>query len=74
MTEEVINEDYTIDLDSMEESAHCPYCGGADFFNGLTVEIIAPDPSIGEKGVFENTCVGCNEKSIWKESAQYKIV
>lgn len=72
MTEEVINEDYTIDLDSIEESAHCPYCGGADFFNGLTIEIIAP--SEGNRGVFENTCVGCNEKSVWKEQAQYKIV
>lgn len=82
MTEKIINEDYTIDLDSVNTDAHCPYCGGADFIGASDIEIIHPlddeDPDIGDvdypNGVYRNTCTKCVENSVWMEGDQYKIV
>lgn len=75
MTEKIINEDYTIDLDSVHTDAHCPYCEG-ELFSGVAVEVVAPDDPTYPDGVFENTCLNpsCGAKSVWMENAQYKIV
>ena len=75
MTEHIINEDYTIDLDSVHTDAHCPYCEGEEFINEA-VEVIAQEDLTYPDGVFKNDCKNpaCEEESIWMEEAQYKIV
>lgn len=79
MTEKIINDDYTIDLDSVNTDAHCPYCGGVDFIGENDVEITQPlDEHGGDEeypnGVYKNTCTECNDNSVWMEGGQYKIV
>lgn len=82
MTEHIINDDYTIDLDSIKEPSSCPYCDCNTFFGVQTIEIISPldtdDPDVGDEnypnGVYENTCTKTSHKSVWMSGAQYKIV
>ena len=73
MTEYIINEDYTIDLDTIHIDAHCPYCENEAFINEAVV-IVPPDDDAFPDGIFENVCTLCAEKSVWMERAQYKIV
>ena len=74
MATEVINENYTIDLASVNSDAVCPYCLCETFLDADTIEIIPPNEETGEGDVYENTCTENQHKSIWKNHKQYKIV